>query len=655
MLARNQELDLIAVPSTLIALKATPSQRKGVDVMSMPLSSMEGYLFSRLDGVMSVEELCAAVSLAHEEVSSILTKLRELGAIDIAEPKEEASAPLAQEKKVATEKKAAGEKKAAAEDEGDLSLEMRRDVMGMRLHVDQANFYQMLGVPPGADRNELRKAYFDLSRKYHPDSYYGKELGRYRPMMEFIFAKLSEGYQVLSRKKSRAEYDEYIADQILAYEMEKSLAGAASAEAPEGAAPSPGGEGPALELFKYATVPVGEQAPPSWAKHARGPDALEAGPGERIAQPQPADAAVATKYQPRFSPEILKQAEALVPRQATEPRLPGPDAVTFPKPQPKERPPAAPKDHEPAAPSEARAPAKPPVEARAPARRPAAPSEPRGPARPPAAPSEPRGPARPPSSLPIAPPRASRPEPQPQAAPTLAAESAAVRRLRQQRGKQAIQALMKGARTIEAVQRPVQPPKRNDPLEEYGVDLVLVRPLPGARSEELLAYQFAGAGLDALRLDDVPTAVSMFERAVELDPDNREVATALEKVRSRAKGSLASSFERQGNYEEQTGKYAQAATSFLKALGYQPEDHRLMVKAAASLLRSEGDLKRARGLARRAVGMRPEKVEYRVSLAEIYVRLGMEPEALEELEVAHRLDPRNERVIRLLRGIERQE
>jgi tetratricopeptide (TPR) repeat protein len=232
-----------------------------------------------------------------------------------------------------------------------------------------------------------------------------------------------------------------------------------------------------------------------------------------------------------------------------------------------------------------------------------------------------------------------------------------VRKLREQRSKLAVQALMKGQRTIEAIQRP--PPQsqqeRVDPLEQYGLTLTLDRPLPGARAEEVLAFQFTGAALDALKIEDVPTAVSMFERAAELDPNNRQVADALEKVRAKAKGSLAGSFERQGNYEEQTGKYAQAANSFLKALGYKPEDHRLMIKAAEALLRSEGDLKRARGLARRAVGLKPEKVEYRVALAEIYIRLGMEPEALEELEVAHRLDPKNERVIRLLRGIERQE
>lgn len=606
--------------STLIGFKATPVPRKGVDVMSMPLSSTEGYLYSRLDGVMNVEEICAAMSLDQEEVSAILHKLCELGAIDVNEP----SAAKPAEATKPPDSKPADKK--SEETEGDLSLEMRREIMGMRLHVEQANFYQMLGAPPDADRNDLRKAYFDLSRKYHPDSYYGKDLGRYRPMMEFIFAKLSEAYTVLSRKKTRAEYDEYIADQILAYEMEKSLGvGALTGDGPGEAATAPQQAGAsqdaALAVFQFEAVPAGAHKAAPWAAAARAQARGEARVALDEGAAQPMDAAVATKYQPRFSPEILKQVEALVPRQATEPRVPTAEKVSFPKPRPRPR-------AEPAA------------------------------AGGPIATPGPQAPAKAPTSLPLTPPKpAARPAPQAPAAPKLAPESAAVRRLREQRSKLAVQALMKGQRTIEAIQRPppqVQP-QPVDPLEQYGLDLTLDRPLPGARAEEVLAFQFTGAALDALRLEDVPTAVSMLERAAELDPNNRQVAEALEKVRAKAKGSLAGAFERQGNYEEQTGKYAQAANSFLKALGYKADDHRLMVKAAGALLRSEGDLKRARGLARRAVGLKPEKVEYRVALAEIYIRLGMGPEALEELEVAHRLDPKNERVIRLLRGIERQE
>ena len=62
------------------------------------------------------------------------------------------------------------------------------------------SYYDILGVPRSADDKEIRKAYRNLARKYHPDVC--KEEGA-----EERFKKINEAYSVLSDAQKRAQYD----------------------------------------------------------------------------------------------------------------------------------------------------------------------------------------------------------------------------------------------------------------------------------------------------------------------------------------------------------------------------------------------------------------------------------------------------------------
>jgi molecular chaperone DnaJ len=63
------------------------------------------------------------------------------------------------------------------------------------------SYYDILGVQRGADDKEIRKAYRDLARKYHPDVC--KE-----PGAEERFKGINEAYSVLSDPEKRAQYDQ---------------------------------------------------------------------------------------------------------------------------------------------------------------------------------------------------------------------------------------------------------------------------------------------------------------------------------------------------------------------------------------------------------------------------------------------------------------
>ena len=62
------------------------------------------------------------------------------------------------------------------------------------------DYYDTLGIPRNADDKEVKKAYRNLARKYHPDV--NKE-----PGAEEKFKKINEAYSVLSDEQKKAQYD----------------------------------------------------------------------------------------------------------------------------------------------------------------------------------------------------------------------------------------------------------------------------------------------------------------------------------------------------------------------------------------------------------------------------------------------------------------
>ena len=68
------------------------------------------------------------------------------------------------------------------------------------------NPYEVLGVSPGASDDEIKKAYRELSRKYHPDANINNPLA---DLAAEKFKEVQEAYDVLSDDNKKAAYDRY--------------------------------------------------------------------------------------------------------------------------------------------------------------------------------------------------------------------------------------------------------------------------------------------------------------------------------------------------------------------------------------------------------------------------------------------------------------
>ncbi|KAM9968322.1 hypothetical protein ACTFIW_002760 [Dictyostelium discoideum] len=65
------------------------------------------------------------------------------------------------------------------------------------------NFYDIFGLSQSATKSEIKKSYYDLAKRFHPDKNKDEDAAE-------IFKIISEAYIVLSDEQSRKEYDEFL-------------------------------------------------------------------------------------------------------------------------------------------------------------------------------------------------------------------------------------------------------------------------------------------------------------------------------------------------------------------------------------------------------------------------------------------------------------
>jgi curved DNA-binding protein CbpA len=216
-----------------------PILNRGVDIYSLPLSTKEGFVLSRIDDVSSVEDISIMVGLKQNELLTMLDRLADLGAVKLSWRATSESA--AAKKGSGTSEKpspktSAGNEPTGLKGEahpavqrvlaepltplymeseislpGDLTDAHKRRLLNVFYGCEGKDYYALLGLTQSADKKEIRSAYFELSRLFHPDSMFGKDLGSFKAKTETVFKRLTEAYEVLGRGGRRKEYDEYLA------------------------------------------------------------------------------------------------------------------------------------------------------------------------------------------------------------------------------------------------------------------------------------------------------------------------------------------------------------------------------------------------------------------------------------------------------------
>ncbi len=86
-----------------------------------------------------------------------------------------------------------------------LSASLQRRIILARRNL--GNYFALLGVEPGVGKRQLKRAYFRFSKEFHPDRFFGKDLGSFGPWIQEIFETSTRAMNELSDSRRRKAYE----------------------------------------------------------------------------------------------------------------------------------------------------------------------------------------------------------------------------------------------------------------------------------------------------------------------------------------------------------------------------------------------------------------------------------------------------------------
>jgi curved DNA-binding protein CbpA len=105
----------------------------------------------------------------------------------------------------------------------DLDFDRQQAILSLFSQLETLDHYRLLGVSESADKKVIKAAYYDKVKIFHPDRYFGKNLGSFRSKLEQCFARITDAHEILTSPESRAEYDLYLSSQRQSEALEQAL------------------------------------------------------------------------------------------------------------------------------------------------------------------------------------------------------------------------------------------------------------------------------------------------------------------------------------------------------------------------------------------------------------------------------------------------
>jgi curved DNA-binding protein CbpA len=262
---------------------ATVPVARRVDPRSLGISARQGFVLSQIDGATSVADLQEITHLPVHELDEVLRALESAGAVELpgrkGQKKTTRAPPPRQSKAEERPKaetnpdKAQPKTEPKTEEECDLDSSERAQIEELVGHLG-VDHYTLLGAPRDADGKAIKRAYYALASRFHPDRFFGRKLGAFRQKLDRVFVRLTLAHDTLTNRAKRAEYDATLPPIQPAHVRRKTKKSMRAIRPPVVPAAAPPPAPAPMPMPPPGSVPIHAPAPDPRASDVRRPDPL---------------------------------------------------------------------------------------------------------------------------------------------------------------------------------------------------------------------------------------------------------------------------------------------------------------------------------------------------------------------------------------------
>jgi len=174
----EKDMRSVITSSDLVPEILKPLDEK--DYSKFPDESELGFLISRIDGQSNLTELAKVLNVEHQRLYLTLYLLVKAGVVKLSKRKGPVPEELVKRRQFA------------------------RDVWEK---IQDQDYYEIIGIPQNASEADIKSAYFDLAKQFHPDARQETDPEDVKERLDTIFVMIRDAYRTLSDAESRKEYD----------------------------------------------------------------------------------------------------------------------------------------------------------------------------------------------------------------------------------------------------------------------------------------------------------------------------------------------------------------------------------------------------------------------------------------------------------------